>query len=106
MPEQDAKISPVIVSRNDEAPVHVRMPARLMTQQLSQAVGFRVAGRVRPPVGDGGARQLDRRVSHNAERLARRVVVNGPDDELSHLQCSSYFMMPGGGAGNEPWLSA
>src|SRR5262245_61291458 len=88
MPEQHAKVRAVVVGRNDEAPVHVCMPPGLMTQQLPQAVDIWVAGRVRPPVGDVAAWQGDRRVSHDPERLASRVIVNGPD-EFSHLQSRS-----------------
>jgi len=65
------------------------MASGLMTQQLPQAVDLWVARRVCPPVGDVTAWQGDRRVSHNPERLASRVIVNGPDDELSHLQSRS-----------------
>ena len=64
-----------LVRRNQQAPVHVGVPARLEAEQTAEPVDVGVVDRPRPTVGDVGPRDVDRRVHDDPERLPARVVV-------------------------------
>ena len=79
VPEQHAEVGAVVVGRDDEAAVHVGVPARLLDEQPPDAVDGLGPGGVRAPFGHGRARDLERALAHDPERLARRVVVGRLD---------------------------
>jgi hypothetical protein len=82
--EDDAEVGAIVVRLDDEAAVHVRVPARLVHEKASHVVEpfQRVAALVedRPP-----AWRLDS-AGHDPERLARGVVVDRSDRGLSPLE--------------------
>ena len=77
MEEDDTNVSIVVVSRGDEAAVHVGVPTRLVDNQLADGIG--VGHRVAAPVEDSGAGKLRRTIDHDAKWLPGCVVIGNLD---------------------------
>ncbi len=78
--EHDAEVRPVVVGRRHERPVHVGVAARLVDQQPADVI--EVVHRPAPALEDGPALEVGDAAGHDPERLAGRVVVDGPDRAL------------------------
>ena len=75
MPEQRAEVRTLVIGWDDEAPVHIGMPARLEAQQLTHHIGVRVRLRIGAPLPHTGPGQVRGAVDHDAEGLTGGVVV-------------------------------
>jgi len=79
VPEQHPEIGAVIVRGNEKAAVHVRVPARLVTQHPAHAIHLLGLRGVLAPRTHGRAGNLDHPSLDDPERLAGRVVVRRLD---------------------------
>ena len=75
--EDDAEVGGGVVRRDDEAAVHVRVPARLVDEQPPHVVEALV--RVAAPLEDRRALRRVDAVGDDPERLSARVVVDRAD---------------------------
>ena len=97
VPEQHAQLGAGVVGLDEEAAVHVGVPARLVAEQPPHALGLRALERERPALGDRRARQLRGALEDDPERLAGRVVVR-----RAHLHGRGRYTA--GGAHRSRWL--
>ena len=79
VPEEHAEVGAVVVGRDEEAAVHVGVAARLVAEQPAHTLGLLRRRGAHPALGDRRAGQRRRALAHDAERLARRVVVRRDD---------------------------
>ncbi len=86
MEEDDAEIGARVVRLDDVAAVHVGVAARLVDEQPAHVV--EPLERVAALVEDRCAPKRIDTARHDAERLARRVVVDGPDLHRQTLLCA------------------
>ena len=81
--EHDAEIGPVVVRRRDEPAVHVGMTAWFVDDESANII--EVVSGPASPLEDRPTLQLRDAPGHDPERLAGRVVVDGPDRSLEGL---------------------
>jgi hypothetical protein len=79
VPEQHAEVRAVVVGLDEEAAVHVGVPARLMAEQAPHDVDRLRRGGVLAALAHRGAGNRRGAGGHDPERLARRVVVRRRD---------------------------
>ena len=82
MEEDDAEVGALVVRLRDEAAVHVRVPARLVDEQLAHVV--EPLEREAALVEDRGALERRHTAGDDAKRLAGGVVVGRLDYEAAY----------------------
>ena len=82
MEEDDAEVGALVVRLRDEAAVHVRVPARLVDEQLAHVV--EPLERKAALVEDRGALERRHTAGDDAKRLAGGVVVGRLDYEAAY----------------------
>jgi hypothetical protein len=76
--EDRAELRALVVGRGDEASVHPAVAARLLDEQPAHVV--EASRGMLAPLGDARAGQAGNAAGHDAERLARGVIVDGADE--------------------------
>jgi hypothetical protein len=85
--EHDPEVSPGVIRWSDKTAIHVGVTPGLVDNQAPDFISM-VSG-IAPSVKNGHPREVGSSRSHDAERLARGVIIDNPDgvsgNRLKHL---------------------